>query len=349
MKRGTLWVILSGLVIAGLLAGACAPPTTSAPGSGGASTPAPKAKAGAIVIKGVSFLPVNHVTSEPFKKFISLVNERAKGDLTIEYTGGPEAIPTFEQAEAVRTGVIDIRYGPANYLKGIAPEVYYYYLSTYSPIEERKVGLYDYWDEVIGKKMNNRYLGNIIGGPDTPFFVFTNIKAQKPEDLSGKRFRTAPVYINFFEALGINPVNMAGGEIYEAMERKLVDGYAWPLYAGFVEMGLPAVTKYMIDHPFYTGDGIVTVNLNKWNSIPKPMQDVLKQASADTEVWSQGFLKELGETQRQKAKAAGLEFIKFSEADAQRYLKTAYDAAWKDMEKELGSEAYNKQRKLMTK
>lgn len=348
MKRNAVWVILGVLVLAGLLAVACGAPATSPP-PGGATTTAPKPKAGAIVLKGVTFLPSNHVTSEPFKRFISLVNERAKGDLVIEYTGGPEVIGTFEQAEAVRTGVIDIRNGPANYLKAIAPEVYYYYLSPFSPIEERKSGLFNYWDEVLGKKMNNRYLGNTIGGPDTPFFAFTNVKAQKLDDLSGKRFRTAPVYINFFEALGINPVNMAGGEIYEAMERKLVDGYAWPLYAGFVEMGLPAVTKYMIDIPFYTGDDFVTINLDKWNSIPKPLQDIIKQAMADTEVWSQGFLKDLAADQRKRATAAGLEMIKFSDADNQRYIKASADAAWKDMEKELGPDAYAKQRKLMTK
>jgi TRAP-type C4-dicarboxylate transport system substrate-binding protein len=347
VKNGITWGIMSALIIVGLLVGACAPAAAPTPTPAAAPPAAPKGEV--ITLKAVTFLPKNHVTSQPLKKFAELVNERAKGQLVINYAGGPEVIPTFEQPEALRTGVIDMMSSPANYLKGIVPEAYYYHLSAYTPIEERKVGVYEYWDGVLSKKLNARYLGNFAGGPNTQFSIFTNIKAKKPEDLAGHKFRTAPIYVNFFKALGITPVMMPGGEIYEAMERKLVDGFAWPIYAGFTGMGLHEVTKYMIDHQFYTGDVLVTVNLDKWNKLPKPMQDLLKKAAADVEVWSQDYAAEVEAKEREKAKAGGMEFIKFSPADAKKYVQTAYDAEWKAMEKELGSETYRKLRDLLTK
>lgn len=58
------------------------------------------------------------------------------------------------------------------------------------------------------------------------FFIKGNKKISKPDDLKGLRIRTqeSPVHIAFWKALGVNPIPIATPEIYQALERGIIDG-----------------------------------------------------------------------------------------------------------------------------
>ena len=73
-------------------------------------------------LRALSMQPAAVTYTQSFLKFIDKVNAAGEGVVRIEYVGGPEAIPTFDQPEAVRGGVIDMIYGPGSYYPGIVPE-----------------------------------------------------------------------------------------------------------------------------------------------------------------------------------------------------------------------------------
>ena len=98
---GVLLVVVVGLVFSG-----CA---------------APAPTAGPIVLKAVSFLPKGASPLADYGNYIDAVNERANGELVIDWIGGPEALPRFDQAEAVRTGVIDMTATPFMDYHDLAP------------------------------------------------------------------------------------------------------------------------------------------------------------------------------------------------------------------------------------
>ncbi len=105
--------------------------------------PAPAPKAEPIVLKAVSFRVETNPVLTGFFKLIDRVNERAKGELIIEYTGGPAAIPAREQAAAVRKGIADITINPTAFYDGMFLEAELLTLSEYTPREERERGIYD--------------------------------------------------------------------------------------------------------------------------------------------------------------------------------------------------------------
>ncbi len=51
------------------------------------------------------------------------------------------------------------------------------------------------------------------------------------EDLAGLKLRVvqAPIYIDLFTALGVNPTPMPFAEVYNALEQKVVDGQENPV------------------------------------------------------------------------------------------------------------------------
>ena len=63
------------------------------------------ASAQEVTLRAVSAFAEKTTYSRGFELFIERVNKDGKGVLQINYIGGPKAIPTFEQGNAVRNGV----------------------------------------------------------------------------------------------------------------------------------------------------------------------------------------------------------------------------------------------------
>src|SRR5882762_6780226 len=61
-----------------------------------------------LTLKSALFVPASTTYGIPFKRFVDRVNETGKGVLQIRIVGGPEAVPADGQAQAVKSGVLDI-------------------------------------------------------------------------------------------------------------------------------------------------------------------------------------------------------------------------------------------------
>src|SRR5689334_8112925 len=75
-----------------------------------------------VTLKAAVFVPPTSTYGLPFKRFVDHVNETGKGILQIRIVGGPEAVPADGQAQAVKTGVLDIASIPPAYYKSVMVE-----------------------------------------------------------------------------------------------------------------------------------------------------------------------------------------------------------------------------------
>jgi TRAP-type C4-dicarboxylate transport system substrate-binding protein len=178
--------------------------------------------------------------------------------------------------------------------------------------------------------VNAYWLGNAKGY--VPFHVYLSAKApdiQKP-DFNGLKLRVTPNYRPLFAALGATLMQTQPSEIYTAMERGVVDGYGWPIQ-GIDELGLVPVTKVRIDPGFYVAPNEVLVNLDAWNKLGAEQKKVLEEAARWTESWLDSYEAEETEKAKKMQQDAGIKVVAFSAADAEQYLKTAYEAGWKEV------------------
>ena len=110
------------------------------------------------------------------------------------------------------------------------------------------------------------------------------------DDFKGMKFRTAGIWGEMLNEAGAAVVTMPGGEIYEAMQRGVIDAFEFSTpgvdwSAGFQELG-----AYM------TGPGIhapesafeMLINKDKWNALTPDLQDIVNRAcEANTiRVWA---------------------------------------------------------------
>lgn len=309
------------------------------------------APAGPVTLKMLTAFPKGTVPNAPGDFFIDEVNRRGKGELTIDRKGGPEAVATYDQPEATVKGVVDVHFTPSNYYAGLmgAPHVL-----EISPLQADEQGpgteIYNTMVDMY-KEIGIRFLGETTGSTGVMesgnFYVFTNKKVARVEDLAGQKMRISPMAVQFAEATRIQAITMPLGEIYLGMERGTIDGFIMPFFAGFNEMGLPKVTKYVIDHGIYRGNYCIVMNMKSWERLSEKQQKLLLDVMKDTISWTRGYLDGQDKSQRDRAKAAKVEFIKLPEAEAKRYAKISQDALWALFKQKLSPDRYKKLRQLL--
>jgi TRAP-type transport system periplasmic protein len=283
---------------------------------------------GEVSLKAVAFIPKNHPLMSQTVVWVDMINKELAGKLKINYIGGPEVMPGLQQVEAVRKGVLDIAFNPTAYYQNILPEGGAFILSKYSPTEEREPdGFYDLMVK-RHEKINCRYVGRMLW---TPFYLWPKKEVKTLEDLKGIKMRTSALYDRFMKALDIVPVTIPAGDTYTALERGTVGGFGWP-NMGPRQRGWLEVVKNVIDLPFYGSNNITAVmNLDKWNSLPKDVQDQVVAVTAKFEQIMHSHFVEAVDKEWVELDKMGIKRITFSEAENKKYIDLAYQVEWDNL------------------
>lgn len=319
MTKKVLAVLLC-VLLAAVLAAGCGQSDKKA---------APEAKKEKVVLRVVTPFSQNSPEHAGLWVFTEKVKQKMGDSVEIKYLGGAEVIKAFDQFEMLGKGMFEIGHLPGNYAKNVMPAAETLHLSQLSPMDEREKGVYDALRQEFEKKMNIVYLGK-TSGPGYLYSIYTNFKVEKLEDFKGKTIRTSPVYVPLLKALGAGAVSMPPGEIYTAMERKVVDGYGWPTL-GIIDGGWAQVTKYRIDPGFYPVGMGVFFNKAAFDKLPEDVRKQLVEVMKETEKEAWASIGKKVEEETGKIKEKGVQIVQLSPDQAEKYLKLAYDEGWKEM------------------
>jgi len=294
-------------------------------------------------LKGVSFLPKDHRLCAMIPVWIDKVNAELKDSIKVNWLGGPEVMPAFEQPEALRKGIFQIGFLPAAYYGGLLPEGDAISLSKYDFKKEReKGGVWDYFVD-RHKKINMELLGTWLYDP---FLLYVKKPVKGIEDLKGLKMRTAAKYDKMMLKLGMVPVTVQFGETYTALQRGVVDGFGWPTI-GPREWGWLEFVKNVIDIPFYSRQNtFILMNIDIWNKLSKDVQNKLVNITTKYEPEMRAHFEKEIEKEKKEQEKIGIKRIKFSSEDTKKYIDTANDAFWEDLEKKVPDEV-KRLRKLM--
>lgn len=281
-------------------------------------------EAAEVKLKAASFLPKQVIFAKFFFQWADEVNKQCAGKVNISIVG-PAAIKSLEQWNALRTGVVDMHYGPANYYRGVMPAGDVFTVAEKDPAEQRKNGAWKIMNDAHEKKLNAHYLTSLATG--VPFFIYTT-KPIKDGRFDGMRIRSVPIYDTFLKNLGAQPVRMGPPAIRTALERKTVEGYGWPGW-GLKGFGWDKFTKYRHGPGFFTAAVPILVNLDKWKSMSGEQRTCL----TDMAKWVEGEWPKwrAAETGKQLAvqDAAGIKYVDMGPG----FKKAAHDLYWAELRK----------------
>ncbi len=111
------------------------------------------------------------------------------------------------------------------------------------------------------------------------------------DDLKGLKIRTMenPIHIAYFRKLGAVPQPMAFGELYPALEKKVVDGQENPIGA-IVTGRFYEVQKYTsLTGHVYSGVPVL-MSMKRFNSLTKTQQDALSRAAREAATFERNQL-----------------------------------------------------------
>lgn len=137
----------------------------------------------------------------------------------------------------------------------------------------------DFWRKFKPKELANTHM--LYAHAHIPGTVTTVKKPVRSlEDMKGLKIRATGLATKIVSALGATPVGMPIGDQYDAMRRGVVDGTVTSPNA-LLGWKVGEVSKYstlLLDVGYVTSM-FVTMNLNKWNSLPPDIQKIFTDVS----------------------------------------------------------------------
>lgn len=300
----------------------------------------PGASAQEVTLRAVTGVSSRSVVSQVFLTWVKEVNDRGKGIVKIQYIGGPEITPPFQQAQALKRGLFDILYAPGAFYAGDVREVDALIASN-KPVDElRKNGAMAYMNRLWRQQLGAEILGwfdtyvrfHMYLGKNSKF-TMPKTEAEMKSMLTGTKMFSTPTFREFQVALGATPVSLKITEILSAMDKGVIQGLGWPEY-GMTGLGFGRVITARIDPTYYRGNILTLVNGRKWDSLPKKVKDFLTAEAIRYETGgSKTFVRAQVEREQGILKKGGMKIITLPGNLAKAYRRIAHDIAWKRLEK----------------
>jgi TRAP-type mannitol/chloroaromatic compound transport system substrate-binding protein len=268
--------------------------------------------------------PDNLALIEIDRHWVELVNKLAGDDLQINFRSGGTLMPGTEVFDATETGSIQAAGDWPGYWAGLSP--------AFSPLATTtslfngvdymnwilQWGGFDLYQEVYGK-YNMVYLPYGITNNESGFMGRTPIESLA--DLEGKRIRlSGRDQGRVLEELGGSQVTLAGGEVYQAIERGVIDAGEFSTPGVDFQAGFAEVAEYWSVPGWHQSASVFGVMINKdaWDALSEETQEKLKIAAEATMAWSLAW-SERGSTEGTvKFQEAGVEINQFSDEDLAR-------------------------------
>ncbi|MBB3330970.1 TRAP-type mannitol/chloroaromatic compound transport system substrate-binding protein [Halomonas campaniensis] len=221
------------------------------------------------------------------------VNQLTGGSIEIEVFPGGTLGGALRVTNTVKAGVAQISHNYINYDYGTDPTAALLagHSSGLTP-EEFMLWMYEGGGVELYEEFR-RDVFDVVAFPcailGTEIFLHSNKKVETLEDFQGLRLRTSGAWAELASRLGASTVVMAGGDIYSALERGVIDAAEW----GSPEMNRPTgfqeVAQYVIIPGVHQSGGFLECQVNEdtWNELSEEEQEILRLAGKLTvfETW----------------------------------------------------------------
>ena len=268
----------------------------------------------------------DHPVSLGVKRFAERLAAKSGGKLIVKEFPSSTLGNEMQQQSALQGGVQEMSAPATTSLAGIVKEFGLVDFPFALANHEQADALLDgpFGQALIAKLPEKGLVA--LGYWDLGFRNVTNSKRPitRPEDLDGLKLRVIPnpVFLDTFRAFHANPVPMAFGELYGALESKAVDGQENP-FAVILSNKFFEVQKYVSATNHVYAANILLVSKRFWDKLSPTEQKMMTEAADETRAYQRqvsraAALKAVGELQAQ-----GMLFNELSPAEQRRMAQVA--------------------------
>jgi len=262
--------------------------------------------------------------------FVKAVAEATDNKFQIQSFAAGEIVPGLQAADAVTNGTVEMCHTASYYYVGKDPT---FALFTAQPfgLNSRMQTSWMYFGGALDlanefyKKYN--FMALPCGNTGTQMGGWFRKEIKEAADLNGLKFRIAGFAGQIFTKLGTVPQQVAGGDIYPALEKGTIDAAEWVGPYDDEKLGFYKVAKFYYYPGWWEGGAMLHnfINLAKWNELPKSYQSIVKSSSETAHSWMQAKYDAVNPAALKRLVANGAQLRPFSQPVMEACYKAATD------------------------
>src|SRR6266700_6327563 len=260
---------------------------------------------------------------------------KAVADLTdnkfqVQVFAAGEIVPGLNAADAVTNGTVEMCHTASYYYVGKDPT---YAFGTAVPFG-------------LNSRMQNAWMF-FGGGMDlmNDFYKKANIYAipcgntgcqmggwfrkeiKEASDFNGLKFRIGGYAGRVLQKLGCVPQQIAGGDLYPALEKGTIDAAEWVGPYDDEKLGFQKVAKYYYYPGWWEGGAMLHnfINLERWNALPPAYKSLIRTASSMANEWMQAKYDAANPAALKRLVASGAQLRPFPQPVLDASLRAALD------------------------
>lgn len=267
--------------------------------------------------------------------FAKHVGEATDGRFQIQPFAAGEIVPGLQALDAASNGTVEIAHTSAYYYIGKDP-TFAIYTSVPFGLNTRMQNSWWYvgGGEQLGNEFFKKYgvIAHAAGNTGTQMGGWFRKEIKTTADLNGLKFRIAGIAGQILQKVGVVPQQLAGGDVYPALEKGTIDAAEWVGPYDDEKLGLQKIAKYYYYPGFWEGGPMLHVmtNLEKWNSLPKNYQTAIIDAASHANVWMSARYDQVNPEALKRLVATGTQLRPFSTEIMEACLK-ATNELWAEL------------------
>src|SRR5437016_9474410 len=265
--------------------------------------------------------------AETFSKYIA---ESTDNKFQVQTFAAGEIVPGLQAADAVSNGTVEACHTATYYYIGKDP-TFALFCAVPFGLNSRQQNAWFYDGD--GLKLMNDFtkkynLVNLVAGnTGCQMGGWFRKEIKEVADLSGLKFRIGGFAGNVLAKLGVVAQQIAGGDIYPALEKGTIDGAEWVGPYDDEKLGFNKIAPHYYYPGWWEGGTAnhLMINLQKWNELPKNYQAIVTAASGFTNIQQTGRYDARNPGALKRLAAAGTHLRPFSQAIMEACLKASQE------------------------
>jgi tripartite ATP-independent transporter DctP family solute receptor len=283
--------------------------------------------------------PMDHPYMVGAQKFADLINERTSGRIVIKlYPSNQLGKGEREMTEGIQQGAIDLLVTSTGPLGGFSPSINILDF----PFLFRDFNHVDLvMDGSIGRKLLDDFEKAQIKALsfwENGFRHLTNSKVavKKVEDAKGLKIRTMEnkIHLSAWKDAGLNPTPMSWGEVFTALQQKVIDGQENPIAVIYSNKLWDAGQKYFSFSAHVYSPSPFLMSKKTFDAMPKADQELFLKTSYEVGKFQRKINRDAEDAKLKEMTEKGVTVIRDVDRESfKKAMAPTYDAFSKEFPK----------------
>ena len=274
--------------------------------------------------------------------FVDRVKKLSGGRIEVTNFNAEVLLGIGETFRGVGSGVADLAVTSSIYHRGIVPVGEFLWAVPFFPITTLEfyeqiyhfMGVKELWQEAY-KPHNVAHLSYMIS--DEWGAMVSTRPVEKYADFKGMKVRAFGIWADWLVHNGASIVTVPGGEVYTAIQTKILDAAAFGSPDAWAGMKMHEVCKYYLNPSVIPYDIVeVIMNLKTFNEMPPDLQEVMITASRTMNTELAAMTLSTDARGRKKLAEGGMQTLMMPDAE----LKKAAEWCWNQFLAKKGKDPF---------